>query len=100
MSRTLSKSIVILDNCSVHHVPEVFAILLFFLPPYSPDYNPIEEVFSYVKGYLRHHDNLIHDPTVVIREAFNLIMTVMFGSPIVVTIKCIISTIIYHFIHQ
>ena len=56
---TSSKSIVILDNCSVYHVPEVISlfasvgILLFFLPPYSPDYNPIEEVFSYVKGYLR-----------------------------------------------
>ncbi len=26
---------------------------LFFLPPYSPDYNPIEEAFSKIKGALR-----------------------------------------------
>ena len=27
-------------------------IPVFFLPPYSPDYNPIEETFSYLKAYL------------------------------------------------
>ena len=26
---------------------------LLFLPPYSPDLNPIEEAFSKVKGFLR-----------------------------------------------
>ena len=46
---TNHKSIVIMDNCSIHHVPEVkrlflnAGILVIFLPPYSPDYNPIEE---------------------------------------------------------
>ena len=46
------KSIVIMDNCSIHHVAEVkrmfmdSGIAVFFLPPYSPDYNPIEETFS------------------------------------------------------
>lgn len=40
-------SVVILDNCTVHHVPEVIksiedsGALLIFLPPYSPDFNPI-----------------------------------------------------------
>ncbi len=39
-------SIVVLDNCSIHHVSEVVksikdvGALLIFLPPYSPDYNP------------------------------------------------------------
>ncbi|KZV64028.1 hypothetical protein PENSPDRAFT_588984, partial [Peniophora sp. CONT] len=28
---------------------------LLFLPPYSPDFNPIEESFSAVKAYLRRH---------------------------------------------
>ena len=49
-------SVVIMDNCLVHHVPrdvemiqEVRA-LVHFLPPYSPDYNPIEEAFSKVKA--------------------------------------------------
>lgn len=39
-------SVVVLDNCSVHHVPETTGALVMFLPPYSPDFNPIEEYFS------------------------------------------------------
>ena len=26
-----------------------------FLPPYSPDFNPIEEAFSKIKAFLHHH---------------------------------------------
>ena len=26
-----------------------------FLPPYSPDYNPIEQAFSAIKAFLRRH---------------------------------------------
>ncbi len=60
------RSIVIMDNLSVHHVSEVLelfrqaGILVFFLPPYSPDLIPIEETFSYIKKYLRRHDELLH----------------------------------------
>lgn len=73
------KSILIMDNCSVHHVPEVESMFrdagipVFFLPPYSPDYNPIEETFSYIKSYLRKHDDilqLIDDPCSVVESAF------------------------------
>lgn len=28
-----------------------------FLPPYSPDYNPIELAFSAVKAHIRRHGN-------------------------------------------
>ena len=52
-------SVVILDNCSVHHasgaadlIQEV-GVLIHYLPPYSPDYNPIELLFSKVKTSLR-----------------------------------------------
>jgi hypothetical protein len=31
------------------------AIKLVFLPPYSPDLNPIEECFSYIKAYISRH---------------------------------------------
>ena len=51
-------------------------ILLLFLPPYSPDYNPIEETFSYIKGYLKEHDPILQvldDPMPIIRGAFNSI---------------------------
>lgn len=58
-------SILILDNCSIHHAQHIkdflnnMGILVLFLPPYSPDFNPIEELFSYLKYYLKEHDQLI-----------------------------------------
>ena len=48
-------SVVVLDNCSIHHIPEVAAMIeevgaiVHYLPPYSPNFNPIEEAFSKVK---------------------------------------------------
>lgn len=53
-------SVVVMDNCSIHHVPEIQRViedvgaLLHFLPTYSPDLNPIEEAFSKVKSELKH----------------------------------------------
>ena len=50
---------VILDNASIHHTEDaVKAIedvgaLVHFLPPYSPDLNPIEEAFSKVKNAMK-----------------------------------------------
>ena len=52
-------SIVVMDNCSIHHIQETIKMinevgaLVVFLPPYSPDYNPIEEAFSKVKSLLK-----------------------------------------------
>ena len=75
-------SVAIMDNCSIHHVQEVhdlakqLGIVLLYLPPYSPDYNPIEESFSYVKSYLRKHDELLQsipNPTCIIKAAFDSI---------------------------
>ncbi len=31
-----------------------------FLPPHSPDLNPIEEAFANVKHYLRQNDAVLH----------------------------------------
>lgn len=51
--------IVVADNLSAHHTPGARAIIeacgatLRHLPPYSPDFNPIEEAFSKVKHALR-----------------------------------------------
>lgn len=51
--------IVVMDNLSVHkssraqRIIEEAGATLLFLPPYSPDYNPIEEAFSKVKAILR-----------------------------------------------
>jgi transposase len=51
--------IVILDNLSSHKGAEVVRLIkargaeLLFLPPYSPDLNPIEMAFAKLKGLLR-----------------------------------------------
>jgi transposase len=51
--------IVIMDNVSVHKVAGVREAIaargasLFYLPPYSPDLNPIEQFFSKLKAILR-----------------------------------------------
>ena len=52
-------SVIVLDNCSVHHVSGVADViqevgaLVHYLPPYSPDFNPIELLFSKVKSVIR-----------------------------------------------
>jgi transposase len=51
--------IVIFDNLQAHKVAEVQGIIkaqgatLKYLPPYSPDLNPIEQVFAKLKALLR-----------------------------------------------
>jgi transposase len=51
--------IVVVDNLTVHYSERARAAIeatgaqLWFLPPYSPDLNPIEEAFSKVKSFLR-----------------------------------------------
>lgn len=80
------RSVLILDNCSIHHSEKVRALVeddvrkylapslshlsigihpdnpvddglpeckLIFLPPYSPDLNPIEQAFASIKAFLR-----------------------------------------------
>ena len=51
--------VVVMDNLSVHKGPEVAAALekvgarVLYLPSYSPDYNPIENMWSKVKAIVR-----------------------------------------------
>ena len=72
--------IVIMDNCSIHHAQLVkralqdAGIMVIYLPPYSPDLNPIEEAFSYIKYFLKDHDELLQavtHPTAIIQAAFD-----------------------------
>jgi transposase len=48
-----------MDNLSSHKAPaarelvEAVGAKLLFLPPYSPDFNPIEQAFSKLKAHLR-----------------------------------------------
>ena len=51
--------IVVMDNLSSHKGPAVRALIetkgahLLYLPPYSPDFNPIENLFAKLKALLR-----------------------------------------------
>jgi transposase len=51
--------VVVMDNLPAHKLPAVRAAIertgarLELLPPYSPDFNPIEMAFSKIKAYLR-----------------------------------------------
>jgi hypothetical protein len=52
-------AVVIMDNCSIHKSAELEALItaagarLIYLPPYSPDFSPIENCWSKIKCILR-----------------------------------------------
>jgi transposase len=62
--------IVVWDNLGIHNDTEVRALItrrgarLVFLPPYSPDLNPIEEAWSKVKSILRAAKARVYDALV------------------------------------
>jgi transposase len=53
------KSVLIMDNASFHHIERIrepcskAGIKLLFLPPYSPELNPIEVFFAELKAFVR-----------------------------------------------
>jgi len=87
-------SVLLMDNASIHHTDRVISLiqstgaLLHFIPPYSPDLNPIEECFSKVKAFLKEHDNEMQADNVedCLMQAFVLypLMTVPGGSTMLV----------------
>ena len=73
------RSVVVMDNCAIHHDEEICHIIeddcgifeldnnflllissvgakLIYLPPYSPDFNPINQVFHTIKAWLHCHE--------------------------------------------
>jgi transposase len=59
LKRVKRGQVVVMDNLSAHKGERVRELIegrgcdLIYLPPYSPDFNPIEQAFSKLKGYLR-----------------------------------------------
>jgi transposase len=60
LAPTLAKGdVVVMDNVGTHKVAgvreaiEARGATLLYLPPYSPDFNPIEEAFAKIKAFLR-----------------------------------------------
>lgn len=70
----MPNSIVIMDNAKIHMYKELEeaietkGALLFYLPPYSPQINPIETAFALLKGYIKDHAYLAfrHEPQLVL----------------------------------
>ena len=59
------RSVIIMDNASIHHVQEISDLIetqagakLHYLPPYSPDLNPAEGVFSQIKCIMKQNHKL------------------------------------------
>jgi transposase len=61
------QEVMVMDNLSAHKGERVRDLIeqrgckLIYLPPYSPDFNPIEQAFSKVKGLLRKAEARTHE---------------------------------------
>jgi transposase len=59
LPRLLPGSVLVLDNARIHKGGKIEALAeaagcrVLYLPAYSPDYNPIELVWAFVKGLVR-----------------------------------------------
>ena len=77
------RSVVVMDNASIHHVEEVIDLIetqagakLCFLPPYSPDLTPVEGIFSQAKSIMKSCDRLFDvfsSPRSLISMVFGMI---------------------------
>jgi transposase len=53
------RSVLVMDNASFHHIERIkelcrdAGVILVYLPPYSPDLNPIEEFFAELKAFIK-----------------------------------------------
>lgn len=72
------QSVVILDNASIHHVDAISDIIVYqvgarllFLPPYSPDLNSLEEVFSKVKHIMK-KNSILFEVNNILRALLSL----------------------------
>lgn len=61
LPRLKQNSVIILDNASYHRSQQLIDLfashncVLLFLPPYSPDLNPIEKLWGTIKQHLRNY---------------------------------------------
>jgi len=59
--------VLIIDNASFHKSPKITALVesvgcrIIFLPPYSPDFNPIEHHWTAVNNAIKKTAEIIHD---------------------------------------
>jgi transposase len=63
--KNIKNKYILMDNVSFHKSKRILELItktnnkILFIPPYSPDFNPIEEVFAEMKAFIRRHINPI-----------------------------------------
>ena len=63
LPNTCKGDVIILDNATFHNKKRleqyawIYKVTIIFLPPYSPDLNPIEKVWANLKRLLRNYGN-------------------------------------------
>ncbi len=70
-------SVLVMDNARIHHDNDLVTAIediggrVLYLPPYSPDFNPIETAFSALKSWLKRYRDLVDyfDPMYLILVA-------------------------------
>jgi len=70
-------SVLVMDNARIHHNEDLVTAVedigcrILYLPPYSPDLNPIETAFSALKSWLKRYRDLVNhfDPVYLILVA-------------------------------
>ncbi|CAB4491539.1 unnamed protein product [Rhizophagus irregularis] len=60
-------NVLVMDNAQIHHDEylvnfiESIGCKIIYLPPYSPDLNPIETAFSSIKSWIKRHRNFVSE---------------------------------------
>jgi transposase len=60
-------SVLVMDNAQIHHdeylvnLVESVGCKIIYLPPYSPDLNPIETAFSLIKSWLKRYKHFVRE---------------------------------------
>jgi len=63
LPNTRKGDVIVLDNATFHNRKRleqyawIYKVTIIFLPPYSPDFNPIEKVWANLKSFLRNYGN-------------------------------------------
>ncbi|KAG0827301.1 hypothetical protein G6F29_009202 [Rhizopus arrhizus] len=67
MDESLMGSYLVMDNCTIHKSHPMIRKIesrgyrVMYLPPYSPELNPIEQFWALVKGKMKHHRLMIEE---------------------------------------
>ncbi|KXJ06866.1 hypothetical protein AC249_AIPGENE23909 [Exaiptasia diaphana] len=63
-ARQEPNSVLVMDNCNIHYSDDMINAvrnkggIVIFLPPYSPDLNPIEDCFNFSKKWLQRNEDI------------------------------------------